>query len=758
MTYDQAVLVFLGMVGIMTLYVGAQAIVMRERTYGIYALYAACWFGYVFFKNAYTFADPAIEQVVFPLTRIGLPMLAYVLYYQFAFSFLDMRHHLPGVYRVFRWMQAVIVAYVLLDGIVCIFLTPLTLHPAHEGIHTLVRSTIALVSIWGISRAFQVRSNVFYYFVTGSALLLVFSLTSMILSMRLNNETLDTSLWADPMIFMQAGIVLELLCFSLGLSFKNKQTEIDKIRAEQTLRLEREQRTIEQLKTHFFTNISHEFRTPLTLLLGPLSDLNRQQPQDELVAMMYRQATRLLTLVNQLLDLTKLDAGQLKPSIRPGNLTEWLKRLVGSFSSLADSRDIGLTFLGEDSTTPAFFDRDKLEKIVSNLLTNALKFTPDGGTVTVRLRYEADNRTAVIQVSDTGVGIPPEQQALIFNRFYQTGAESPVGGTGIGLALVRELVNVLKGTVTVHSVVQQETTFTVALPVDAETWAGKIDVTPIETAPFMPFGEPEPTATTGTDAADTSSTDKPLLLLVDDNADVRAYLRQVLTDAYRIQEATNGREGLAKAGELVPDLIICDLMMPQLDGFAFCQVLKNEATTDHIPVIMLTARADTDSRITGFERGADEYLTKPFHPVELRVRVQNLLSQRRKLRQRFSRELRLKPADVVITSVEEQFLQRAIAVVEREMGHSGFTVEALAAELNLSRMQLHRKLKAISNQSATEFVRYLRLQRAADLLAGRSASVSEVAYQVGFESLSYFTRAFREQFGTLPSEVNRPVS
>ncbi len=758
MTYDQAVLVFLGMVGIMTLYVGAQAIVLRERTYGTYALYAACWFGYVFFKNAYTFADPAVERVVAPFNRIGFPMLAYVLYYQFAFSFLDMRHTLPRVYRVFRWMQGAILTYVLAELIICVFFTDWTARPAHEVVHTVVRTTIALVSVWGISRAFRIRSNVFYYFVTGSALLVVFSLTSMILSIRLSDDSLDTSLWSDPMIFMQTGIVLELLCFSLGLSFKNKQTEIDKIRAEQTLEIEREQRTIEQLKTHFFTNISHEFRTPLTLLLGPLAELRRQEPSNDLFSLMHRNATRLLTLVNQLLDLTKLDAGQLDPVIASGNLTEWLRLLVGSFSSLADSHDIRLTFVGPDLAEPVFFDRDKLEKIVSNLLTNALKFTPDGGSVLVSLTYESGNHTATIRVEDSGVGIPIDQQALIFNRFYQVVDTLSVGGTGIGLALVRELVNVLKGQVSVMSAVGQGTTFTIQLPVDADTWTGKISPAASRAEAVSPgVYEDERRQDVDKRVHNPAETDaeKPLLLIVDDNADVRQYLRQLLTDQYRLAEATDGRAGLAEAGQLIPDLVICDLMMPQLDGFAFCQALKTQPTTDHIPIIMLTAKAGLDSRVAGFERGADDYLTKPFHPVELRARVQNLLLQRRKLRDLFSRELRLKPTDVVVTSVEEQFLQQAIALVEREMGNSAFTVEALAAELNLSRMQLHRKLKALSGQSATEFVRHLRLQRAADLLAGRSASVSEVAYRVGFESLSYFTKAFKEQFGTVPSEYER---
>lgn len=757
MTYDQAVLVFLGMIAMMTLYVGAQAIVLQERTYGTYALYAACWFGYVFLKNAYVFPNPAVEQVVFPFSRIGMPMLAYVLYYQFAFSFLDMRHTLPSVFRIFRWMQGLILLYIGLEAAVCLLRNEWTLHPAHEGVHTGMRVAIALASVWGISRAFRIRSNVFYYFVTGSALLLAFSLTSMILSLQLSANNNVNDLWSDPMIFMQIGIVLELLCFSLGLSYKNKQTEIDKIRAEQTLQLEREQHTIEQLKTHFFTNISHEFRTPLTLLIGPLSELHRQEPQNELFGLMHRNATRLLTLINQLLDLTKLDAGQLKPVIEPGQLAEWLRLLIGSFSSLAESQGITLIFDGPAESPTVFFDRDKLEKIITNLLTNAFKFTPEGGTIRVSLAFAAIPQMATINVEDTGVGIPADQQALIFNRFYQVADSTSVGGTGIGLSLVRELVHVLKGRVTVMSTIGKGTTFTLTLPIDAQTWHTEISMSALPretTLPNLTHAWPQPFTPATIDSLP-ETTEKPLLLIVDDNADVRQYLRQVLGNTYRIAEAPDGQAGLNKASQLIPDLVICDLMMPQMDGYAFCQHLKYQPTTNHIPVILLTAKAGLDNRVAGFERGADDYLTKPFHPVELRARVQNLLLQRQQLRLTFSRALYLKPTHVAVTSVEEQFLQQAMAVVEREMSNSAFTVEELAAALSLSRMQLHRKLKALTDQSATEFMRHLRLHRAAELLAGRTGTVSEVAYRVGFESLSYFTKAFRDVFGTLPSEYDQ---
>ncbi len=761
MTYQEFLLGFMGAVGMMTLYMGAQAVVTRERAYWQYAAYALCWLAFFFFKVLWTFADSHIQAVVYPFSRIGFPMLAYIFYFRFADTFLGLRQYLPRIYPLFRKMQIGLLAYAALELAICLFETSWTRTPAHEVVHSLVRLAVAVASVIGIRHALRRPDTMTNYFATGSAFLLVGAL----LAMGFSFSNLDTPIhhaWDEPLFFLNIGILAELLCFSLGLSYKHKQTEIQKLTIEQEILREREQRTLEQLRTQFFTNISHEFRTPLSLILGPLTDLLRQQPANPTYQLMQRHAARLLTLVNQLLDLSKLDAGQLQPHIEPGNLTTWLRLLITSFESLADSRDIQLTYAAHTAAfDTAYFDRDKLEKITTNLLANALKFTPSGGQVQVTLTAAASGQ-AVVQVSDTGPGIPADQQVQRFQRFHQvpTANSAYSGGTGIGLALVQELVGLMRGRVSVASTTGQGTTFVVTWPADAQSWgiqahhlsANGVTLPAIPSAPSLPATEPAYSSEPLTNSLSVRIAEKPLLLIVEDNPDVRQYIQQVMTDEYRVVEAANGREGLAKATYGVPDLVICDWLMPELDGMGFCQALKTQATTDHIPVIMLTAKASTQNRIEGYSHGADEYLIKPFHPDELRARARNLLAQRQKLRERFGRELVVRPSAVPITSVEEQFLHRAIAIVEQHVGDSSFMVEQLAEALNMSRMQLHRKLKAVTNQSATEFVRHLRLQRAADLLAGRSASVSEVAFAVGFESLSYFSKSFRDQFGVLPSE------
>ncbi|GAB4045677.1 ATP-binding protein [Spirosoma litoris] len=765
MSFEEFILVFLGGVGMMTLYIGAQAFMTGEKVYRYYTAYALCWISYFFFRVLWTFGDARIETVIYPFGRIGFPMLAYVFYYRFADAFLDLRRLVPRVFWLFRWTEIVLLTYVAAELLVCLFFNDWTSAAAHEWVHTIMRLGVAIVSVYGITKAWEQRNQLYYYFVTGSALLLFLGLVSMVLSFTMPND--DGNLFS-PLFFLNIGILLELLCFSLGLSYKNQQTEIQKITIEQEVIREREQRELAQLKTQFFTNISHEFRTPLTLILGPLTDLLQKNPAYPTYQLMHRNASRLLALVNQLLDLSKLDAGQLQPDVKPGNLTEWLRLLTGSFSSLAASRSIQLSFLAKSHLFDlAYFDQDKVEKIVTNLVANALKFTPAKGAVLVQLDTSADKQ-AVIQIQDTGIGIPADQQVRIFERFYQRSTDAVAGnsstnveGTGIGLALVRELVSVLKGSVSVESQVGQGTTFTVTLPVDAETWAASIDLfiehTIEKTTHNSHLSEPElpiqdESLEAVFDSNDGNRTDLPLLLIIDDNADVRQYIRQIMIPTYRIIEAVDGQDGLNQATQAIPDIVICDWMMPIMNGVEFCKTLKTQPTTDHIPVIMLTAKASTENRIEGFSGGADEYLAKPFNPLELAARVENLLTQRQKLRERFSRELYLKPTNMQVSSAEEIFLQNAIRIIEHHLGESSFSAEQFADELNLSRMQLHRKLKSLTNQSATEFVRHVRLQRAADLLAARSATVSEIAFTVGFESLSYFSKSFKEQFGVLPSD------
>lgn len=539
----------------------------------------------------------------------------------------------------------------------------------------------------------------------------------------------------------------------------------------QQLRFEQQEASrlaeLDALKTQFFTNISHEFRTPLTLILGPLTDLKKRFPAESVLNLMERNGHRLLTLINQLLDLSKLEAGQLKNEAEPGDIAAFFRTIASLFGSLADSQAIRFVFEQEPTTYLADFDRDKIEKITTNLLANAFKFTPAGNEVRMMVRYEnrPDSQAVVLTVQDTGIGIAPDKVGQIFNRFYQgfvsataNNANRNYTGTGIGLALVKELVAVLNGTITVTSTEGAGSSFVVRLPVAQITALARSHA---ETAPALGAGVPitEPHyqyangQTVPVAAPVAGQTAENILLIIDDNADIRAFIRSIFETDYRILEAIDGLDGLEQATACTPDLIICDLMMPRLDGFGFCRAVKTQEATSHIPVVMLTAKATVEDRIEGFDLGADDYLTKPFNRTELRARVMNLAQKQARLQHYFSN---LAPTEPHLTTSpdpvrEDAFVQKAIAVVERHLPEAGFTVEQFGQQMNMSQSQLVRKLKSLTNQTAVEFIRNRRLMQAAERLRRGDSTVSEVAYAVGFESLSYFTRVFQEKFGVTPS-------
>lgn len=535
---------------------------------------------------------------------------------------------------------------------------------------------------------------------------------------------------------------------------------------------------LDALKTQFFTNISHEFRTPLTLILGPLTALKEQLQTENVVTLtasvvnlMEQNSNRLLRLINQLLDLSKLSAGQLQPTLETGDMATFFRTLASSFSSLAESRQIRFSFSQQYAHFQTSFDHDKIEKIVTNLLSNAFKFTPEGKQVHLHVDYPPPSSTGelVISVEDTGIGIAPANLETIFERFYQVKANRIGGpqtyeGTGIGLSLVSELVKILGGTITVSSTEGVGTNFKVRLPL-----AGIEQQSVADGFEMMETAEPSdnlPVVLTDT-TLPTPATDN-VLLIIDDNADIRAYVRTVFEPDYHIIEAEDGLDGLEKATASLPNLIICDLMMPKLDGFGFCKALKTQEVTSHIPVIMLTAKARVEDRIEGFELGADDYLTKPFNPTELRVRVNNLIQQRDRLYHWFSHQAPTSsepPATSTTTGVppalppaDQRFLDRLLAIVNQNLSDPAFNVEALAEAANLSRTQLNRKLRAIADTSPTNFIREIRLTKAAELLLEGEESVTQIAYAVGFDNPSYFTKVFQERYHTLPSLYSRTVT
>jgi len=527
--------------------------------------------------------------------------------------------------------------------------------------------------------------------------------------------------------------------------------------------------TVEQLKesqsarSRLFANISHEFRTPLTLIEGPAKQLaSGGYPVDvtEQAGMITRNSQRLLRLVNQLLDLSKIESGQMKLQARELDIVKVVQGTAAAFESLTKHKGIQFNVECADDPIIGWFDRDAVEKIVTNLLSNAFKFTGDAGEVRVHVgRNAIPSYSAEITVSDTGIGIPADQLDKVFDRFYQVDASQTREheGTGIGLALTKELVELHKGEINVTSEVGTGTTFTVRLPLSKEHFRSdqieepreepKPDVAAVVRPDWSTY-EVEP-QTSSLEVVDESL---PLLLIVEDNADMRKYMRTYLDERHKVIEAVNGEEGIEKAIESIPDLIISDVMMPKMDGFQLCEKLKTDGRTSHIPIILLTAKATAEHKLEGLETGADDYVTKPFDAKELQVRVKNLIEQRRKLRERFRKDGTFKLKDIAITSADGRFLKRAMEVVETHLADRTFSVELFAQEMYLSRMQLHRKIKALTGHSPWDFVRMVRMERASQLLQRGAGTVAEVADQVGYDDPSHFAEHFRRQFGVTPSE------
>jgi DNA-binding response OmpR family regulator len=422
---------------------------------------------------------------------------------------------------------------------------------------------------------------------------------------------------------------------------------------------------------------------------------------------------------------------------------------------MAEIRNISYDVNIPPGSFEASFDHEKLETVLYNLLSNAFKFTPDGGRISFEANLSVNDEGVSIQIADTGPGIPHSEVDKIFDRFYQVDSSSSrdYEGSGIGLSLVKELVQLMEGRVQVESTVGSGTTFKVILPLKGSYEEAPESVVQDATVLQASNGSTE-TKEMAELLVDERTPPEALVLLIEDNEDLRIYLKENLEAEYQVVVAENGKVGLEKALELIPDLILSDMMMPQMDGFTLCTKIREDQRTSHIPFILLTARTTIESKLEGLELGADEYMTKPFNIKEIKVRMKNLLEQRKNLRKSFSREVTIQPKNISVTSVDERFLNQALQIVEDHLSDEQFSVERFAEEIGMSRKNLLRKIKAMTDQSVNEFIRNFRLNRAAQLLEAKAGSVSEVAYKVGFNNLSYFSKCFKEVFGQLPNEYS----
>jgi len=514
---------------------------------------------------------------------------------------------------------------------------------------------------------------------------------------------------------------------------------------------------IDSLKIKFFTNISHEFRTPLTLILAPaeklLIDL-KDKPEVKYLKLIEQNAKRLLQMVNQLLDFRKMEVQGFNYNPSFGDIVAFISESVSSFSNLSEQKHIELAFISRLKELNTYFDKDKLEKIMFNLLSNAFKFTYGYGRVSVSLAVETTNKqfnnetntNLVIKIEDTGIGIPEDKIEKIFTRFFQVDSSGQVEkGTGIGLSLVAEFVKLHDGEIFVTSEIGKGSCFTIHLPVNNSGLLADQTDEPVEAINHFPDIIVDK-------SEKIFDSERPVLLIAEDNDDLRFYLKDNLLEHYQIHEASNGEEALKKIQKIVPDLIISDIMMPGMDGIELCRRVKSDRTICHIPLILLTARSSEQQQLEGIGKGADDYITKPFNFQILEAKIANIINLKRNLRLLFRNKLQIEPHEITVTSLDEQFMRKALELVEKNIAITDYSVETMSRDMGMSRTLLYKKILALTGKPPLEFIRSLRLKRAALLLSKSQMNVSEIAFQVGFNDPKYFSKHFKNEFGVLPSK------
>ncbi|NMH88356.1 hybrid sensor histidine kinase/response regulator transcription factor [Flavivirga algicola] len=569
-----------------------------------------------------------------------------------------------------------------------------------------------------------------------------------------------------------------LLLFLFGIFLLNQLTQ-SRIKEKELIRNERLQQVqkdeLNKKKIQFFTNISHEFRTPLTLILNPLKDilnnteLDLPQKVKNKHAIIYKNTDRLYRLINELMDLRKLELRKMNVRAEKINLIKFSENIVSYFQEEAFRKNILLNVSADMPDIMVWADTKMLEKIIFNLLSNAIKVTPDGGTITIELLSTdqlhvlplIDNSKPVdaieIVISDTGPGLNEDQVSKIFERFYQVEGQNKTyfGGTGIGLEVVQNFVKLHKGVIDVKSQVGEGTTFKILLA-SGNTHFSEKEIISSESAwhdkkeDFLTMPTVEIDEQSDTDIQ-FHKTDT--VLVVEDNVELRDYLKLELSDQYKVLLANNGKEGIKIARESFPDVIITDVIMPEMDGFEFCKIIKTDSSTSHIPLLMLTAKATIENRIEGIENGADAYMVKPFDLKLLKLRLTQLIKSRQLIFDKYFSAISGAEDNANTTSIDKEFIQKLLNYINDNIGDSSLGVEELAAHLNLSRSQLYRKVKALTGQTINEFVRRIRLERSKQILEKGSSSISEACYSVGFASPSYFSKCFKAHFGILPTEI-----
>lgn len=561
---------------------------------------------------------------------------------------------------------------------------------------------------------------------------------------------LETPIYITPQINTLAFVILTLwinaCILFLVLLFMIDKSKLEKYETDKL-------RKIDEIKTQLYTNLSHEFRTPLTVIKG-ISEQIEKNPKMWLTDgpnKIKTQSNVLLRLVNQMLDISKIEEGGMELVLIQGDINKLMEFIVSSFKSLAENKRIKLNLNPQQESLYADYDPDKIMHVIGNLISNAIKFTAAGGEINVDILSENDKLKIVVR--DTGKGMAKEHVKHVFDRFFQIPDPSyETKGTGLGLAITRELVLLMKGTIEVKSELSKGSEFYITLPLSNEA--------EIEPDHGISYVDPEaiqviiPNLDSEWDLDEPYvSSNEPILLLVEDNKDVLEYLISILEDTYSVVISKDGKDGLEKAKKIIPDIIITDIMMPQMNGYDLIEKLKGDIVTDHIPVIVLTALGDLDSKLSGLEIGADHYLTKPFSEKELILKVKNLISNRKKLQSKFGQILPIADQSSIKYKRELIFMSRINSIIDEKIDNEDFGIKDICNALNFSRSQLYRKFSALTDVSVGKYIRSYRLHKAKRIIETNGKNVSEAAWETGFKNLSHFSKSFTEEFGFPPSEL-----
>ncbi|MCR9101831.1 MAG: ATP-binding protein [bacterium] len=666
-------------------------------------------------------------------------------YLAFVSSFLDMQTLLPKWHRLFKWIIWLGVPLLIVDAAI-LWTTNFSLLRADRlsVVYILLFIVVTCIFLWPL---YKTKDKKGQFILAGILAMNVGLLLTAISRFSPSNFTLG---------YFQAGIFIELLAFSLGLAFRRrlmlkenqeKAIELEKNRMQRQANEKEAKRwrELNELKNRLYGNFTHEFRTPLMIIKGTAEQLAGNDRKKEMIV---RNSDELLEMVSQMLDLSKLEAGEMGVDWVQGDVIQFLKIHVDTWQPLASGKNLSLFFYSKAETCTMDYDAEKLRQVLYNLLSNALKFTPEFGEVVVAVSV-LQNAHLEVTVKDTGKGIPEDHLDKIFNRFYQLddSATRRTGGTGIGLALVKELVELMEGHISVESKVGRGTAFSVRLPIHQRAPLAERSVSPV-----MAKG-PQPQLAVSPERHLEPNGERPHLLVVEDNIDVQEYLKSLLEKEYCIATAANGAAAIRTIGDQLPDLILCDVMMPEMDGMEFCEKIKTDERTAHIPVVMLTARATQKDKLDGLEHGADAYLIKPFDKQELLLCLHNLLALKAKMKAFLLRPGEEQESGNGFSEASRTLLEAARTVILKNMDSEYFGVVHLARGLSLSKSTLTRRFKETAGISPGHFIQYVRLHEARQLLEAGELTVSEVAYSVGYSHPSHFSTAYKSFFGISPSET-----